>query len=304
MLIPFVMRPIFLFLASGDSLYAGAALLLLAIVASRRSASRWSQLSRRLISWCALAMMIMASPPFAWVIDALFLAVFATWMITSNELNSGWKLRIHTAAALALITFSVVLPAMEFSHRSMPVIKGGPEDHILVLGDSISSGIGSRVVTWPAVLQQTTGVLVNNLALPGATTADGKAMARKVKPADHIILIELGGNDLLAGISSNVFADNLEALLSQVSEPGRTVVMFELPLLPQQVEYGRIQRHLAGKYHVSLIPKRFLTEVLGGPNATLDGLHLSDIGARHMAAVVARALAPVLKANLAAKHSD
>ncbi len=298
------MRPIFLFLASGDSLYAGAALLLVAIIISRRSAPRWSLVLRRTISWLALALMVMASPPFAWIVDGTFLAVFAMWMITSNQAIAGWKLRVHAAATAVLIMLLVVLPAIEFSHRSMPAVTGGPEDHIVVLGDSISSGIGSRTATWPAVMQQTTGLLVNNLALPGATTAEGKAMAQKVKAEDHIILIELGGNDLLAGISSTAFAYNLEALLSQISKPGRIVVMFELPLLPHQLAFGRIQRRLAEKYNVSLIPKRFLTNVLGGPNATLDGLHLSDIGAHHMAAVVVQALAPVIKTNLATKRSD
>jgi acyl-CoA thioesterase I len=74
--------------------------------------------------------------------------------------------------------------------------------------------------------------------------------------------------------------------------------MFELPLLPDRIAYGRIQRRLALKYGVSLIPKRYFTDVIAGREATSDGLHLTYLGADRMAAVVAQVLLPVLKTRL------
>jgi lysophospholipase L1-like esterase len=75
--------------------------------------------------------------------------------------------------------------------------------------------------------------------------------------------------------------------------------MFELSLLPNKIAYGQIQRRLATKYRVLLIPKRFLVDVIGGANATSDGLHLSEAGARRMATLMAQALLPVLKSPVA-----
>jgi hypothetical protein len=75
--------------------------------------------------------------------------------------------------------------------------------------------------------------------------------------------------------------------------------MFELPLFPHRVAYGRIQRCLAAKYRVRIIPKRFFTEVIGGANATSDGLHLSDAGTRRVVDLVAQVLSPVLKSERA-----
>jgi len=124
-------------------------------------------------------------------------------------------------------------------------------------------------------------------------------MAENVTAEDHVVLIEIGGNDLLEGVPSEEFGKALDALLSKVSAPGRTVVMFELPLFPHMVAYGRIQRGLAAEYGVWLIPKRFFAEVIGGANATLDGLHLSDEGTRRMAALIAQALSPGLKSGQA-----
>ena len=108
-------------------------------------------------------------------------------------------------------------------------------------------------------------------------------------------MIELGGNDLIAGVPSDVFERGLEVVLARLAAPRRTVVMFELPLLPNRIRYGQIQRRLAAKYRVSLVPKRYFTTVIAGQDATSDGLHLTDVGARRMATVVTQILWPVLK---------
>jgi lysophospholipase L1-like esterase len=122
-------------------------------------------------------------------------------------------------------------------------------------------------------------------------------MTVNLEPQDRVLLIEIGGNDLIAGSPSGQFSRSLEAILQKVTAPGHTVVMFELPLLPDRIAYGQIQRRLAKKYGVWLIPKRYFTYVIGGANATSDGLHLLPEGTRRMATLVAQVLAPVLKAG-------
>ena len=197
-----------------------------------------------------------------------------------------------------LLMLVLALPAEEFRHRRMPVIEGEPIDHLVVIGDSISAGLDARVAPWPVVMQRVTGVQVKNLSRPGATITDGLALADGVTHEDCLVLIELGGNDLIAGEPSEGFALGLEALLAKLAVPGRTVVMFELPLLPHRIAYGQIQQRLAAKYGIPLIPKRYLARVISGKDATSDGLHLTDIGARRMALVVTEALSPVLRAQL------
>jgi hypothetical protein len=63
----------------------------------------------------------------------------------------------------------LVLPAIEWSHRRMPVIEGEPSDHLIVIGDSISAGLGEHVLPWPTIMQQITKLDVRNLSRPGAT---------------------------------------------------------------------------------------------------------------------------------------
>ncbi|HTF43937.1 MAG TPA: GDSL-type esterase/lipase family protein [Terriglobales bacterium] len=292
------MNSVALYFASGESLYLGAALLLLLIAVSPFMKRPWLLRLRNLGAWLALAMVVMACPPFALVVDLIFLTALVLWFIAWNRSSGQW-LRSRTAATAVLGVLVLLLAAIEFSHRKMPVVVGKPSDHLVVIGDSISSGIDPRVPSWPLVLQETTGIAVKNLARPGAQSRDGLRMAEKLTPEDHVVLIEIGGNDLLEGVPSEEFRKALDALRSKASVPGRMVVMFELPLFPHRIAYGRIQRGLAAKYGVWLIPKRFFTEVIGGANATSDGLHLSSEGTRRMAALVVQALSPVLKSERA-----
>jgi acyl-CoA thioesterase-1 len=59
--------------------------------------------------------------------------------------------------------------------------------------------------------------------------------------------------------------------------------MLELPLRPQDIRYGRIQRQLAEKYEVVLVPKHFFARLFATKGATVDLVHLSQAGHQLMA---------------------
>jgi len=240
----------------------------------------------------------MSSPPLAWSIDALFGAAFLAWLVSANRRKQkrAWR-RFYTAALVSLFLLLLIIPITEFTHRTLPTIRGEKSDHIVVIGDSISAGIGIRVRPWPDVIQEITATKVTNLSKPGATMVDGLAMADRVTQQDRLVLIELGGNDLISGEPSEDFERSLEGVLATLVSPKRTKVMFELPLLPEMVTYGRVQRRLARRYGVWLIPKRCLTAVISGNEATSDGLHLTNVGTHRMAFLVAQVLSPVLKSS-------
>jgi hypothetical protein len=60
------MNPIALWLASGESLYAGAGLLVLVAILSLWVRNKWQMRGRNLLAWVGLAMVLLASEPFAW----------------------------------------------------------------------------------------------------------------------------------------------------------------------------------------------------------------------------------------------
>ena len=287
------MNPIVLYFASGESLYPGTAILMLAILISPFLRHRWLLRLRNVATWLALIMIIMACPPFPWTVDVVFVATFLLWYVATSLSVGRRAQRLATAFLAALL---IVLSGFELQHRSPPLISGMPSDHLVVIGDSISAGIDPRIPPWPAVMQATTGVRLKNLSSAGAFMVDALRMSAKVIGRPSCTHRD-GGNDLLAGVPSVQFGRSLDTILQKVVAPGRTVVMFELPLLPDRIAYGQIQRQLAKKYGVWLIPKRYFTCVIGGANATLDGLHLLPEGTGRTASLVAQVLAPVLKST-------
>ena len=65
---------------------------------------------------------------------------------------------------------------------------------------------------------------------------------------DGLVLLEIGGINLLNRDAAANLSRDLRALLDLVATPGRTVVMLELPLPPFMWGYGRVQRRLAREY--------------------------------------------------------
>ena len=161
---------------------------------------------------------------------------------------------------------------------------------IIVIGDSLSAGINDgEDVPWPTRLGKLTVAPVSNHAQAGATCRSALKQLHAL-PKQCVVIVEIGGNDLLSGRSSSDFRADLDALLSEIQTPDRDVVMFELPLPPLFNGYGYAQRKLAAKHHVALIPRRLLASVLFGQDATLDSIHLSNRGHQHLAERVAEVL--------------
>ncbi|MGZ8867963.1 MAG: GDSL-type esterase/lipase family protein, partial [Thermoanaerobaculia bacterium] len=136
---------------------------------------------------------------------------------------------------------------------------------LFVLGDSLASGGFGEQSPWPERLG------ARNLSSPSETVASALERDPPVFHANDIVIVELGGNDMLDGTPLAEFERSLDALLGRLR--GTRVVMLELPILPGRWGYGSIQRRLARKHGAALIPKRLLARALTGAGNTTDGLH-------------------------------
>jgi acyl-CoA thioesterase-1 len=116
--------------------------------------------------------------------------------------------------------------------------------------------------------------------------------AERIGDEPGLVLLEIGGNDMLGSTTPEQFEERLEVLLAEVCRPNRTVVMLELPLPPLCNRIGMIQRRLAAKHEVALIPKRVFIGVLTSSGATVDGIHLSPKGHAQMAETMWKAISP------------
>jgi acyl-CoA thioesterase-1 len=217
-----------------------------------------------------------AVPLHAVVYGALAVA-FAVWLACIRRVR---QVR-HISTAALLVVLVLVSTVVVQQYPSRPKLSSDKRP-VFVLGDSLSAGLGGHEGTWPTLLADRLGRPVQNLARPGAQLADGLLQARAL-PNSCVVLIELGGNDLLGGVTAEAFAESLRRLLRQLVGEGRSLVMFELPLLPLQNRYGQVQRQVGTEFGVRLIPRRILAGAVTLPGHTTDGLHLSTTGHRWLA---------------------
>ncbi len=281
------MNPFLLRFADGTSFLAA-----MMIVMAAAALPLWSR--RRLVRRvCSVAMLlgvalaVLSSTPLPFV-------AYIFW--TSLVLGAAVAINLPVEARMtrraeAILAGVVILPTagflgLEASSRICPRADVRVGEEVYVIGDSLSAGTGSQMRCWPAVLADRIGMPVVNLAAPGARAKDGLSQAGGIRKDGSLVIVELGGNDVLGRYGQEQFHEHLEKLLAYLRQHGHRILMFELPLPPLYNAFARTQRELAGQYGVDLIPKWCLAHVLGGPRATIDGLHLSKAGHNHLAEIV------------------
>jgi acyl-CoA thioesterase-1 len=206
----------------------------------------------------------------------------------------NWAQRTFVAAwVLAGLT--------EIPYHLMPSLNLAVDRSIGIIGDSVTAGIGEdeTAETWPSLLAREHNLQIQDISHVGETASSAlkRAMSRPITAS--VVVIEIGGNDILGTTTAAQFERDLDALLTFLTATGRQIVMFELPLPPFYHEYGRAQRTIAAKHHVDLIPKRIFLSVIADRQATLDTIHLSQSGHHRMADCVWR----VVKSAFDAKNS-
>jgi acyl-CoA thioesterase-1 len=277
-------------IASGRVFFVALALLVAAVGLRSSAAPR----PRRGATWCLLmgliGLSVAAAPLPTWAYAVMLLSIVAGW----------WASRFGANAATATATSALALLGVGFHearYQIMPVLTAVHDRQIAVIGDSITAGHGESDLTrkWPAILRDRHGVAVEDFSKAGATAASAAKGLEQESIAAPVVIVEIGGNDFLGGGSVEDFEAGLEALLRAVCKPGRQVAMFELPIPPLYERFGRVQRDLASRHGVALIPKRILLSVIEAADATVDSLHLTQQGHDRMAAVVWALLEPAIR---------
>jgi len=278
------------FLVSGLAFFVGAGLGLVGVGGNALCGNKFVRRWVRLATVGCAAMVALSTTPLPIWFYGIWLSVWLAWLIAEGP-AAAQAARAVVPLRVVTILLCLGAVAVELPHHLTPEPTPGHFERLYVVGDSISAGLGGEKHPWPAVLADDHGVAVTNLAKSGATVETIRAEARRIPPGPALVLLEIGGNDLLGSTSPQDYAENLRALLSDVCVPGRAVVMLELPLIPfrpASYPYGRTQRRLAREFGLTLIPKRLFAAILLTPGATSDGLHLTDRGHKAMAEMIWR----------------
>lgn len=139
--------------------------------------------------------------------------------------------------------------------------------NLLVLGDSLSAEYGlTRGSGWVNLLQQRLAeekldANVINASISGETTAGGKArlpaLLRQHKP--DVLILELGGNDGLRGLSLAASQANLREMIRAATEGGARVLLLGMRVPPNygpdySKRFAAMYQGLARERGVRLVP--------------------------------------------------
>lgn len=150
-----------------------------------------------------------------------------------------------------------------------PIPVMGPERRIVAFGDSLFAGYGLKEgESYPDRLQaalRARGINadITNAGVSGDTTAAGRqrlAFTLDSLPAKpDLFILELGGNDLLRGLSPAETRSNLAAMLEELKAREIPVLIMGMRSPPNygadyQAQFDAIYRDLAKQYGAALIP--------------------------------------------------
>jgi len=182
---------------------------------------------------------------------------------------------------------------------------------IVAFGDSLTAGLGVQAdESYPAQLQRRLDALgyayrVINAGVSGDTTAGGlRRVSWILNNKPDVVILELGANDGLRGLSVEQTTHNLREIIQRLREAGVTIVLAGMKLPPNyghdySAGFEGIYLSLAKEYHLSLIPF-FLEGVGGSPLLNqADGIHPTQKGYELVVEQVLKALLPLLKSQRA-----
>ncbi len=178
---------------------------------------------------------------------------------------------------------------------------------IIAFGDSITAGYGISIFeAYPQRLQEallSRGIKVKiiNSGVIGETTAGGLRRAPFVatqKP--DIVIVALGGNDLLRGIDPANTKANLAGIITTFQKEGITVILAGMKaptnLGPTYVKsFDSLFPELAKEFHISLIPFLLDGVALDPHLNQADGIHPNQQGA---IIIAEKNILPIISQNL------
>lgn len=164
---------------------------------------------------------------------------------------------------------------------------------ILAFGDSLTAGYGlGPQESFPAQLQaalRRSGVpaRVHNGGVSGDTTAAGRArlgwVLRSLRAKPDLVILELGGNDMLRGLSPAQTRANLEAMIVELKRQRIKVLVAGMLAAPNlgpayRRQFDPIYPQLARKHATGFYPF-FMRGVAGNRRLLLrDGIHPNAAG--------------------------
>lgn len=225
---------------------------------------------------------------------------------------------IRASAILSFISLTIFLAACgassakidnqkPFENEPMPEINSG-KPKIVAFGDSLTAGFGlTERESYPYLLQEKLKAEgydyeVVNAGVSGDTSSGGLERIEWTLDQQNvqIMILELGANDMLRGLSVPQMKKNLDAIIKKAKAKNVRVLLCglfppEAPVTKDQGAFARAFQELAKENNVAYLP--FFLENVGGVKTMnqADGIHPNAEGTRVVTENVYRSLKPLLR---------
>ncbi len=176
---------------------------------------------------------------------------------------------------------AVGLVGCDKNHKFSPLISGSL---VSALGDSLTFGYGAeQSQSYPMLLAQKTGWKVDNDGVNGDTTED---ILKRLQPVilkkPKLVLLGIGGNDVLKGVPSQITKNNLINIINQLKSQSITVVLIAQPYISVSALFGKasdnpIYQEVADLTDVPLLSEVW-SEILSNNNLKSDQIHANPQG--------------------------
>ena len=205
-----------------------------------------------------------------------------------------WRCGCHADKWLLLLAVSLVVACGKPKETALPA-----GIVVLALGDSLTAGNGvAPSEAWPALLAAKTGWKVVNGGVSGDTSAGGldRLPALLEQNAPVLVLVTLGGNDMLRHLPESETVTNLQHIIVRSRSSGARVVLLATPkpslagAIFNKLLAPDFYRRIANEQKLPLIDDAF-PDVLSDSSLKGDPLHPNAAG--H--AVLAEKIADTLK---------
>ena len=197
-----------------------------------------------------------------------------------------------------LVTGALALPVHALAARGQVVT---------ILGDSITAGYGlpqadSLPLQLHAALEKL-GVpnIVRGAGVSGDTTQDGAGrMDFSIRPDTQVVVVALGGNDILQGVDPKTTRANLDKILTRLKERHMGIVLAGMHA-PKEIgagyarDFDAIYPSLAKIHSVTLYPDLLAGVARNKALNQADAIHPNAQGVR----IIVGKLAPVVAKELA-----
>lgn len=167
-----------------------------------------------------------------------------------------------------------------------------PAGKIVFFGDSITAGYGLDPSQAYPALVKIPGMTMVNLGVSGNTTADGLQRLKDYFSGGEmprLVVIALGGNDIIRGLSQETMESNLNAAVTQCATQKIPVLLCGISV-PQQFGTNAVFERVAQKNHVPLLNDILQGAALHAELMQDDHIHPTAAGHKIIAEAMQEAL--------------